>query len=401
MCSVRPYRGPHTEPGSWRRTTVAVVAATTLLSAVACAPDQDRAAVAAGTGEPVTAASGADLPEAEVSATTTPSPGTVASAPTSGTDPTDTTAAATTASSAGSTGGAATVQGPGTLTPSGTSTASTTAPTTASTGAGEAQLPRGGTRLFPRYRLVGYSGGTARSFGRLGIGRLQARLDEIETLGASYDGDGREALPVMELIATVVQASPGADGMYRARIPDREIARYLRVARRNKALLLLNIQPGRADFLTEVKAYRRWLAEPDVGLALDPEWAVGAHERPGEVFGSTSARELNQVSLWLSEFVAEHDLPEKALVVHQLAAPIISRVQELRTRRGVQIILSVDGIGSRAAKVETWRTLVRPLPAGIHTGFKLFLEEDREYGRLMTAAEVLRLRPKPEYVLYE
>jgi len=264
-----------------------------------------------------------------------------------------------------------------------------------------AQLPRGGTELFPRYRLVGYSGGTARSFGRLGIGRLQARMDEIEELATKYDGDGREVLPVMELITTVVQASPGADGLYRSRIPDREIARYLKVARRNKALLLLNIQPGRADFLTEVQAYRRWLAEPDVGLALDPEWAVGAGERPGEVFGSTSARELNRISLWLSGFVADHDLPEKALVVHQLSSRIISRVSEIRTREGLQIVLSVDGIGSKEAKVDTWRTLVKPLPDGVHTGFKLFFEEDREHGKLMTPAQVLALRPKPEYVLYE
>ena len=267
--------------------------------------------------------------------------------------------------------------------------------------AGQKQLPRGGTMLFPHYRLVGYSGGAAKSFGRLGIGDLQGRMDEIEKLGKKYATDGREPQPVMELITTVVQASPGKDGKYRTRMSDAEIARYLQVARRNKALLLLNIQPGRADFLTEVQALSRWLAEPDVGVALDPEWAVGPGQRPGHVFGHTSAAELNQVSLWLSQFVAQHQLPQKAFVVHQLASRIISDVPGLRVRGNLAFVLSVDGIGSRKAKEETWRKLVKPLPAGVHAGFKLFFEEDREHGALMTPPQVLRLRPRPEYVLYE
>ncbi len=73
----------------------------------------------------------------------------------------------------------------------------------------------------------------------------------------------------------------------------------------------------------------------------------------------------------------------------------------LRARRNLGFVISVDGIGSREAKEETWRKLVKPLPEGIHTGFKLFFEEDREHGRLMTPAQVLKLKPRPEYVLYE
>ncbi len=290
------------------------------------------------------------------------------------------------------------------LTPSLTAAPTTATPApsgTTTAPVGQKQLPRGGTMLFPRYRLVGYSGGAAKSFGRLGIGDLQGRMNEIEKLGKKYATDGREPQPVMELIATVVQASPGKDGKYRSRTSDAEIARYLQVARRNKALLLLNIQPGRADFLAEVQALSRWLAEPDVGVALDPEWAVGPGQKPGHVFGHTSAAELNQVSLWLSQFVAEHQLPQKAFVVHQLSSRIISDVPGLRVRKNLAFVLSVDGIGSRKAKEETWRKLVKPLPPGVHAGFKLFFEEDREHGALMTPPQVLRLRPRPEYVLYE
>src|SRR5205085_2101427 len=111
------------------------------------------------------------------------------------------------------------------------------------------ELPRGGRQVFPRYRLVGYCGlpGSA-ALGRLGIGRLEDRVAEIERLSRQYQAR-REALPVLELIAVVVQAHPGGDGLYRVRTADDVVAEHLAAARRHRALLLLNIQPGHARFL--------------------------------------------------------------------------------------------------------------------------------------------------------
>ena len=75
-------------------------------------------------------------------------------------------------------------------------------------------------------------------------------------IGRRYSGygAGRKILPVAEVITTIVSGSPGRDGKWRTRISDDRIAVYLQAARKQKALLLLNIQPGRSDFLTEVKA---------------------------------------------------------------------------------------------------------------------------------------------------
>ena len=54
----------------------------------------------------------------------------------------------------------------------------------------------------------------------------------------------------------IANADAGDDGMYRARQEDAVIRRYLRAARRAKALLLLDIQPGRSDFFTETTRLR-------------------------------------------------------------------------------------------------------------------------------------------------
>ena len=267
------------------------------------------------------------------------------------------------------------------------------------------QLPRGGREVFPRYRLVGYAGGPgSAALGRLGIGDPDARVAEIERLGRHYAG-GRQVLPVLELITVVAHDKPGRSGSYNGMIDAAEIDRWLVIARRHKAVLLLDIQPGRADFLPLVKALRPWLVQPDVGVALDPEWAVGPGQVPGRVFGSTTGEELDQVAAYLAALVRARRLPQKIMVVHQLAPRVIRNLERLRPHREVAVIKSVDGIGSPAAKTDTWNRLVAGLgrlPGGVHPGFKLFFEEDaRGASTLMGPAQVMRLRPTPEYILYE
>src|SRR4051812_32987139 len=103
-------------------------------------------------------------------------------------------------------------------------------------------------------------------------------------------------MPALELIASVAAGAPYTDGKYRWRESPSTIRRYLRAARRNKALLVLDIQPGRSDFRPEVKRLEPFLRKPDVGLALDPEWHVAAPAIPGQVIGSATAAEVNQVT---------------------------------------------------------------------------------------------------------
>lgn len=285
----------------------------------------------------------------------------------------------------------------------GSPTSPTTPPatTTATTATAPLELPRGGRQLLPRYRLVGYVGGAGSpAFGRLGVGSLDARARELERRAAGL-ADGRQVMPVLELVTVVANDTPGPRGTYSSQVSDDVVRRYLAAARRYRALLLLNIQPGRQDFLTVVRRLRPWLEQPDVGLALDPEWAVGPREVPGRTFGRTTGTELDAVAAYLDALVRAGNLPQKAMVFHQLAARVVVGQEAIRQRRGVAVIKSVDGIGSRAMKTATWRVLTTGLPPSVSTGFKLFFDEDARWGPLMTPRQVLALRPQPVYVLYE
>jgi hypothetical protein len=262
------------------------------------------------------------------------------------------------------------------------------------------QLPGGGTQVFPGHRLVGFSGGPGSpALGRL-TGDLADAAEQLRQQSAPYGGD-RAVLPVFELIATLAHPFPGPAGIYNGPADDATVQAYLDAARAAGALLLLGIQPGTQDFLPAVQHYERWLTEPDVGLALDPEWAVDPGEVPGEVFGSTTGAELDAVAAYVDGLVTAHRLPQKVLVYHQLHVDIVRDEQGLTERPGVALVKSVDGIGAAADKVGTYQRVVATLPPFVHTGFKLFYEEDVRSGPLMGPPEVLALVPQPEYVLYE
>ena len=315
--------------------------------------------------------------------------------------PVSTTAPATSASAGGAATSTATSASP--TTPESPSPSASTPPEQATL-----ELPRGGTELFPKYRLFGYSGFPgAPGQGRLGIGNIDARMEEMEKRGQAFRG-GRELLPVMELIATTVHGSPGSDGMFRSRVDEKVIKNWLATANKHKALLLLNIQPGRADFIDEVKYFAKWLKYPNVGLALDPEWAVDKGQIPGRVFGHTSGKELDQVAKYVSDIVAANNLPEKVVLFHQLNRDVLKNPKDLKEYPGVVYINSVDGIGSPGAKTATYKMVIKTRPKYVYAGFKLFYVEDRlpkynggSKGRLMTAKEVLKLKPQPEYILFE
>jgi hypothetical protein len=260
------------------------------------------------------------------------------------------------------------------------------------------ELPRGGRRIFPDHTVVAFYGAPqSEELGALGTGTPAAVARRLERQARRYRGGGRTLLPAFELIATIVQSAPGEDGDHSQRQTPRTIRRYLRAARTHRALLILDVQPGRAPFMREVKAYRRFLREPDVSLALDPEWSMAPGQLPGQQIGSTDAATVNEVSRYLSRIVREGDLPEKLLVVHRFTHDMIRDDDRLERHPGVALTVNVDGFGDRPNKIAKYREFTRGR-RDRHHGFKLFYREDTN---LMSPRRVLRLRPRPELIVYE
>ncbi|MDX6548127.1 MAG: hypothetical protein QOG33_1677 [Gaiellales bacterium] len=260
------------------------------------------------------------------------------------------------------------------------------------------QLPRGGRVVLPKYRVVALYGAPQDGhLGELGIGTPQRAAAKLAVQALPYQRPNRPVMPAFELIATLVTAAPGDDGRYRYRQSGAVIDRYLAAARRAKALLILDIQPGRAQFMDEVRAYRRYLVQPDVELALDPEWSMRPGEVPGRVIGSTDAAVVNQAAAYLAQLESDNDLPQKLLLVHQFTTGEIQHKRLLTAHDGVALVINIDGFGDRANKISKYHLFARPTSRWFN-GFKLFYHEDTN---LLPPRDVLKLRPQPNVVVYE
>jgi hypothetical protein len=312
------------------------------------------------------------------------------------------------------------------------------------------QLPRGGRQILPRQRVVGYYGAPQDpQLGVLGTQPLAESARELNDQARAYATKGRPVLPALELIAVLAQAHPGDDGLYRLRQTPAVIRRHLAAARRMKGILVLDVQPGHADFMDEVQALEPWLAQPDVSLALDPEWKTPDGVEPGDEIGSTDADTVNDVAAYLATIVRERRLPQKLLIVHQFTEGMVTGRDEIDSRPGVAIVHNVDGFGTPELKAGVYGRLaaLNEAAAGAtgatestgapgatgstgatgsagatgstgatgatgatgptgatgarraaYHGFKLFFQED---AGLMSPADVLALRPPPDVVVYE
>ena len=260
-------------------------------------------------------------------------------------------------------------------------------------------LPRGGTRLFPGFRVVAHYGRPSQpGLGVLGTAGPDEVAAAVAARGEAYARFGRPVLPAFEIIASLATAGPGPDGDHSAPIDGAVLDEWLAAARRHRMLLLLDIQPGRADFLTEVRRYERWLAEPDVGVALDPEWSVRAPDRPGGGrIGSTDGPTVNRVADYLVGLVRTHRLPQKLLVVHQFTRPMVVDRDVIRARPELAVTFHADGFGGPAAKASTYQ-LVGGRPP-FTTGYKVFLRQDTP---VQSPDEVMAVPPgPPDLVTYQ
>ena len=260
------------------------------------------------------------------------------------------------------------------------------------------ELPRGGRRILPDRRVVAFYGAPQdERLGALGVGTPNQAARRLARQARAYRSGRRPVLPAFELIAAIADESPGDDGDYSTRLSSRTTQRYLNAARRHKMLLILDIQPGRAAFMKEVRAFEKLLREPDVSLALDPEWSMDPGQVPGQQIGTTDAATVNDVSRYLSRIVRRHRLPQKMLLVHRFTENMIEREEELERHPGVALTVNVDGFGNQPVKIAKYREFTRGR-RGRFNGFKLFHTEDTD---LMSPRQVLRLRPRPDVVIYE
>jgi hypothetical protein len=249
---------------------------------------------------------------------------------------------------------------------------------------------------FPDNRVVAFYGAPQMGQTILGMRSPPAAARKLAAQSAPYaDLGDRPVVGAFDLVAVFATAAGGPDNRYRTRQDPQVIEIYLERARAMDGRLMLDIQPGRSTFTRELDVLRDWIAEPEVDVAIDPEWNVGRRGIPGRTEGKVSAKEVNAVSKEVAAIVKANDLPPKLLVVHQFRRGSIRQRSKIRSRPGVEIVLNFDGIGAPGPKEAGYAALSQPR---LFNGFSLFYSRDTP---LMRPAAVLGLDPEPDFLLYQ
>lgn len=268
----------------------------------------------------------------------------------------------------------------------------------------DAVYPNAGA-LLPFNRIVAYYGNFySTRMGALGEYPADEMIERLLRDVAQWEAADPDTpvVPAIDYIAVTAQASAGEDGMYRARMPHDQIDHALDLAARVDGIVILEVQPGLSPLQTEIEALEKYLAMPQVHLAIDPEFVMKSGDAPGTVIGTVDAVDVNRAADYLAELVREHDLPPKVLVVHRFTQRMVTNYQDIEPLPEVQIVMDMDGWGTPERKFGTYNYIVAPEPVQF-TGFKIFYKNDLKPPSrgLLTPAELLELNPRPIFIQYQ
>lgn len=259
--------------------------------------------------------------------------------------------------------------------------------------------------ILPFKRVIAYYGNFySKDMGVLGeypTEKLLSMLASTTDEWAAADPT-TPAVPAIHYIAVVAQATAGRNGNYILRMPDDQIDHALDLARQIHGLVFLDVQVGKSTLEHELPMLEKYLRMPQVHLAIDPEFSMKFGNRPGSVIGTFDASDINYAAQYLAGLVQTNHLPPKMLVVHRFTYDMVTNYKKIQPLPEVQIVMDMDGWGSKERKKGTYNRVIAPEPVQF-TGIKLFYKNDLKPPStgLLTTNEILDLTPAPIYIQYQ
>lgn len=257
------------------------------------------------------------------------------------------------------------------------------------------------TTLFPTYRLVALYGEPGTPFlGALGDQSFADSISRVQQLAEQYRPlTSQHILPTLEIIASVASAAPEPDGSYSYQASQQHLMDWVVTAKKHGVYVVLDVQPGREDFVTQAKRLEPELVQPNVGLALDPEWRLGPTQLPLEQVGSVGIGEVNRTAGWLADLTKQHALPQKLLLLHEFRLSMLPDRDKFDTSRPeLAYAIQMDGQGTQPQKLDTWQSVTASPPRDVHFGWKNFYAKDMP---MRSPQETMALSPQPWYVSYQ
>jgi hypothetical protein len=259
--------------------------------------------------------------------------------------------------------------------------------------------------LLPFKRVVAYYGNFySRGMGVLGEYSEEQVLSMLASTSAMWEAADptTPVLPAIQYIAVVAQASAGKEGKYILRMPDDQIDHAIEMANKAHGIVILDVQVGLSTVEHEIPMLENYLKMPMVHLALDPEFSMKDGVQPGREIGTMDASDINFTAQYLAKLVRDNKLPPKILVVHRFTQDMVTNYKKIQPLPEVQIVMDMDGFGSKAKKYNTYARVIYPEPVQF-TGVKLFYKNDNRppADGILSPREVFKMIPTPIYIQYQ
>ncbi|HLZ71314.1 MAG TPA: hypothetical protein VKV26_15545 [Dehalococcoidia bacterium] len=258
-----------------------------------------------------------------------------------------------------------------------------------------------GQSLFATSQIVSYYGHPlSPAMGVLGEGSEDAMLERLKMQAAEYQAltPDKAVVPALHLVYEVAQSRTSDDGLYLYRTDDATVRHYIDLTRDQHMLLFLDLQIGRSSLKDELQYVLPYLREPQVHLAIDPEFVTLPGYRPGMFIGTLDCLQVNDALETIERMVEEVNLPNKIVIVHQFEDDMLTNKDKLRfDEPRVDTVLDMDGFGDQSGKLSMYDKLVHQFGAK-YAGLKLFYKHDTG---LLSPEQVEGLTPRPDVIIYQ
>jgi hypothetical protein len=258
--------------------------------------------------------------------------------------------------------------------------------------------------ILPYNRIIAFYGNIySKRMGILGEIPKEEMLKKLKGEVAKWQAadSAVKTIPALHYIAITAQGSPGKAKLHRLRMPFKQIDTIMNWAKSINALVFLDIQVAHSSVKVEAATLEPYLKLPNVHLGIDPEFSLKNGEVPGTKIGSFTADDINDAIDILAKIVRDNNLPPKVLIVHRFTQGMVTNYKKIKTVPEVQIVMDMDGFGSKVLKRSTYLRYIYKEPVQF-TGFKLFYKNDnKNEWQMYTPEELLKFTPKPIYIQYQ
>ncbi len=255
--------------------------------------------------------------------------------------------------------------------------------------------------ILPFQRIIAFYGNLySKNMGILGELPSAKMLEKLQQEVKTWDecDPAFKAMPALHYIA--VTAQPEGDKK-RLRMPSHQIDSILNMAKKIEAIVFLDIQLGRSTLQEELPRLEKYFKMPQVHLGIDPEFALKTDTSTFSLIGTLDAIQINFAIDYLAKVVKKYNLPPKIIVVHRFTNDMLSNAYQIKKVQEVQIVINMDGFGSKELKRSTYQRHVYSEPVQF-TGMKLFYKNDSKADKhgLLTPDELMEFVPRPIYIQY-